>query len=112
MLLQEAAINRPISSWSPLIIFTPNAQNFNVKVAVTKNGSDIITNVEYADFYSAKGWYQAICKQYGKGRIAVLAESAFITAQLDKNGNKYGMNIPNTGNKQFALNRIRWLAGK
>ena len=100
------------STWTPLITFSPNAQNFNVKVAVKKDGGDIITSVEYADFYPAKGYAAAICKQYGKGRIVVLAESAFITAQTDKNGNKFGMNIPNTGNKQFTLNLIRWLAGK
>jgi hypothetical protein len=100
------------STWTPLIIFTPNAQNFNVKVDVKKDDNDIITSVEYADFYSANGYAQGICKQYGKGRIVVLAESAFITAQTDKNGNKFGINIPNTGNKQFALNLIRWLAVK
>jgi hypothetical protein len=81
-------------------------------VNVKKDGGDIITSVEYADFYSAKGFYGGICKQYGKGRIAVLAESAFLTAQTDKNGNKYGMNIAGTDNKQFTLNLIRWLAGK
>jgi hypothetical protein len=100
------------STWTPLVTFSPNAQNFNVKVDVKKDGDDIITSVEYADFYPAKGYAEAICKQYGKGRIVVLAESAFITAQIDKNGNKFGMNIPNTGNKQFTLNLIRWLAGK
>lgn len=100
------------STWTQLLIFTPNAQNYNVKVTVNKNGNDIITNVEYADFYSAKGYSQAICKQYNKGKLVVLAESAFLTAQIDKNGNKYGMNVPNEDNKQFVLNLIRWLALK
>lgn len=100
------------STWTQLLIFTPNAQNFNVKVSVKKDGGDITTSVEYADFYSAKGFSQGICKQYGKGKIVVLAESAFITAQFDKNGNKYGMNSPDEDNKQFVLNLIRWLATK
>jgi hypothetical protein len=100
------------STWTPLLIFSPDAQNFNVKVDVKKKGNDIITNVEYSDFYSANGYAQGICKQYGKGRIVVLAESAFLTAQIDKRGNKFGMNIPNTDNKQFTLNLIRWLAEK
>lgn len=100
------------STWTQLLIFTPNAQNFNVKVNVKKDGGDITTSVEYADFYSAKGYSQGICKQYGKGKIVVLAESAFLTAQIDKNGNKYGMNSPNEDNKQFVLNLIRWLATK
>jgi hypothetical protein len=100
------------STWTQLLIFTPEAQNFNVKVDVKKDGGDTTTNVEYADSYSAKGYSQGICKQYGKGKIVVLAESAFITAQFDKNGNKYGMSSPNQDNKQFALNLIRWLATK
>lgn len=100
------------STWTQLLIFTPNAQNFNVKVNVKKDGGDITTSVEYADFYSAKGYSQGICKQYGKGKIVVLAESAFLTAQFDRNGNKYGMNSPNEDNKQFVLNLIRWLATK
>ena len=100
------------SSWIPLIMFTPNAQNFNVKVNVKKEGGDIITSVEYSDFYPANGYYQGICKQYGKGKIVILAESAFLTAQIDKNGNKFGMNISNTDNKQFTLNLMRWLADK
>lgn len=100
------------STWTQLLIFTPNAQNFNVKVNVKKDGGDITTSVEYADFYSAKGYSQGICKKYGKGKIVVLAESAFITAQFDKNGNKYGMNSPDEDNKQFVLNLIRWLATK
>jgi hypothetical protein len=100
------------STWTQLLIFTPNAQNFNVKVNVKKDGGDITTSVEYADFYSAKGYSQGICKQHGKGKIVVLAESAFLTAQVDKNGNKYGMNNLNEDNKQFVLNLIRWLATK
>lgn len=100
------------STWTQLLIFTPNAQNFNVKVNVKKDGGDITTSVEYADFYSAKGYSQGICKQYGKGKIVVLAESAFLTAQFDKNGNKYGMNSPDEDNKQFVLNLVRWLATK
>lgn len=100
------------STWTQLLIFTAYAQNFNVKVDVKKDGGDITTSVEYADFYSANGYSQGICKQYGKGKIVVLAESAFLTAQFDKNGNKYGMNSPNEDNKQFVLNLIRWLAIK
>lgn len=100
------------STWFPLIIFSPNAQNYNVKVDVKKDGGDITTSVEYSDFYSANGYSQGLCRQYGKGRIIVLAESAFITAQVDKNGNKFGMNIPEADNKQFALNIIRWLAAQ
>lgn len=100
------------STWTQLFIFTPNAQNFNVKVNVKKDGGDITTSVEYADFYSANGYSQGICKEYGKGKVVVLAESAFLTAQFDRNINKYGMNSHDEDNKQFVLNLIRWLATK
>ena len=98
------------SSWTPLLIFSPNAQNYNVKVDVKQDGSNTVTSVTYADFYSAAGWSQGICKQFGRGKIVVLAESAFLTAQFDRNGNKFGMNLPHEDNKQFVLNLIRWLA--
>ena len=98
------------STWVPLLIFSPNAQNYNVKVEVKRDGDDTLTSVTYADFYSAAGWSQGICKQFGKGKIVVLAESAFLTAQFDRNGNKFGMNLPNEDNKQFVVNLIRWLA--
>ncbi|HEX5111755.1 MAG TPA: hypothetical protein VFV79_02835 [Saprospiraceae bacterium] len=98
------------STWTPLLIFSPNAQNYNVKVEVKQDGDDTYTNVTYADFYSAAGWSQGICKSYGKGKIVILAESAFLTAQFDRNGNKFGMNLPHEDNKQFVLNLVRWLA--
>jgi hypothetical protein len=98
------------STWIPLLIFTPNAQNFNVSVEMKKEGGDITTSIAYSDFYPALGYAQGLSKEYGKGRIVVFAESAFLTAQIDNNGNKFGMNIPDTDNKQFVLNVIRWLA--
>lgn len=100
------------STWMPLLIFTDNAQNYNVDVKVNKDGGDVNVNIAYADFYSAKGYAQGICKIYGKGKIVVLAESAMLTAQIDKNGNKFGMNIPNADNKEFTLNIFRWLANR
>lgn len=79
---------------------------------VKKTGGNIIISVEYADCYSAKGYSQGICKLYEKGKIIILAQSALLTAQFHKNGNKYGRNSANEDNKQFVLNTIRWLAIK
>jgi hypothetical protein len=98
------------SSWSPLLIFSGNAQNYNVDIKVERDGGDTKVSVMYADHYSGAGYVQGMCKEYGKGRIVVLAESALLTAQIDRNGNAFGMNIPGRDNKQFALNIIRWLA--
>jgi hypothetical protein len=100
------------STWTDLLILSNNAQNYNVDVKVNREGGDVNVSVSYADFYPATGFSQGICKSYGKGKIVILAESALLTAQYDKNGNKFGMNSPNEDNKQFVLNLIRWLATK
>lgn len=100
------------STWTQLLILSDNAQNYNVDVKIERDGGDVRVNVSYADFYPATGYSQGLCKIYGQGKIVVLSESALLTAQVDKNGNKFGMNILNTDNKDFALNIIRWLADK
>lgn len=100
------------STWTPLLILSSNAQNYNVDVKVDRDGGDVRVSVSYADFYPATGYTQGLCKIFGKGRVVILSESALLTAQIDKNGNKFGMNIPDTDNKQFALNIIRWLSDK
>lgn len=100
------------STWTDLLILSDNAQNYNVDVKVNKEDGDVNVSVSYADFYPATGFSQGICKRYGKGKIVILAESALLTAQYDKNGNKFGMNISDTDNKEFALNIVRWLADK
>lgn len=46
--------------------------------------------------------------------MIVLAEAAMLSAQavLNQNGQRMGimgMNVPGIGNKQFALNALRWL---
>lgn len=98
------------STWTKLLVLSDNAQNYNVDVKVDREGGDVKVNVSYADFYPATGYTQGLCKTYGQGKIVVLSESALLTAQIDKNGNKFGMNILDTDNKVFALNIIRWLA--
>jgi len=100
------------STWTRLLILSDNAQNYNVDVKVERDGGDIRVNVSYADFYPGRDYSQGLCKNYGQGKIVVLSESALLTAQIDKNGNKFGMNISDTDNKEFALNIIRWLANK
>ncbi|CAN5517083.1 hypothetical protein BH10BAC4_BH10BAC4_20260 [soil metagenome] len=98
------------STWTPLLILSSNAQNYNVDVKIDREGGDVRVGVSYADFYPANDYAQGLCKIYGKGKIVILSESALLTAQIDKNGNKFGMNIADTDNKQFTLNIIRWLA--
>lgn len=100
------------AEWTPLLLLSPAAKNYNVKVDVKREGGDIITSVEYAEPHPAAGYAQGLCAEHWRGRIVVLAESALLTAQIDKNGNKYGFNNPGYDNKRFALNVIRWLTAR
>lgn len=55
------------------------------------------------------GRLQAAALQYGKGRVVVAGEAAMFTAQIES-GQRFGMNLPNTDNRQFALNILHWLS--
>ncbi len=59
---------------------------------------------------SAAGRAQGIAMKYGKGRVIVLGEAGMLTAQIDNKGRAFGMNYPNTDNRQLALNTIHWLS--
>jgi len=58
---------------------------------------------------SAKGRNQGLAMQFGKGRIVVLGEAAFLTAQRDEESH-FGLSRTNQ-NAQFALNIVHWLTG-
>lgn len=59
----------------------------------------------------AGGRAQALALTRGRGRVVVLGEAAMITAQIDDDGNRFGMNLPGLDNQAFALNLFDWLAG-
>ncbi|HYG82116.1 MAG TPA: hypothetical protein VD861_17080 [Pyrinomonadaceae bacterium] len=60
---------------------------------------------------SAAGRAQAVALKFGKGRAVVLGEAAMLTAQISAEGEKFGMNVPGTDDRQFALNVMHWLSG-
>ncbi|MDT4952994.1 MAG: hypothetical protein QOJ02_1132 [Acidobacteriota bacterium] len=60
---------------------------------------------------SAAGRAQGIALKFGKGRAVVLGEAAMLTAQLSGEGEKFGMNVAGTDDRQFALNIMHWLSG-
>lgn len=60
---------------------------------------------------SARGRAQAVALAYGKGRVVITGEAAMLTAQTTGGGRlHFGMNWPNTDDKQFALNIAHWLS--
>jgi putative intracellular protease/amidase len=57
----------------------------------------------------ATGRAQGIAMKFGKGRVIVLGEAGMLSAQIDNQGRAFGMNYPNTDNRQLALNIMHWL---
>lgn len=61
---------------------------------------------------SAAGRAQGIAYRLGKGRVVVLGDAAMLSAQVTGSDNQpFGMNIPDTDNRQLALNIMHWLSG-
>ena len=59
---------------------------------------------------SAAGRAQGIAMRFGEGRVIVLGEAGMLSAQVDNKGRAFGMNYPNTDNRQLALNIMHWLS--
>jgi hypothetical protein len=64
---------------------------------------------------SVGGRAQGLALSFGKGRVVVLGEAALLSAQVlpaaDGTEMKFGMNVPGTDDRQFALNVFHWLSG-
>jgi hypothetical protein len=64
----------------------------------------------------AAGRAQGVALLAGRGRVVVLGEAAMLTAQIAvgaKGGGeplRFGMNVPGSDNRQFALNVLHWLS--
>lgn len=100
------------STFTPLLLLSAAAQNFDKRLAILTAGGDTRVEVTFTNPHSAQGYCQGVCKEVGRGRLVVLAESAMLTAQIDKDGQRFGMNVPQEDNKQFVLNMIRWLVSR
>jgi hypothetical protein len=63
---------------------------------------------------SVAGRAQGIAMPFGNGRIVVLGEAGFLTAQLvrfeDGREMRFGLNVPGYDDQQFALNVLHWLS--
>jgi hypothetical protein len=86
MLPPSAIENMPLPADSANQLMTPEAEN------------------------PSAGIVQAVAFDYGQGRVVVLGEAAMITAQIDQQGRRFGMNLEGLDNRQFALNIMHWLS--
>ena len=73
------------------------------------------TGMQYGEnSVSVTGRAQGLAMDYQRGRIVVLGEAGFLSAQLvrypDGREMRFGMNIPGYDNQQFALNVMHWLS--
>jgi len=87
------------------------AYDMTAKTEVLKDGNDTRVNVTFNNPQSAKGRSQGLALKFGKGKVIVLGEAAMLSAQLNRDNSKFGMNV-NPDNKKLALNIIHWLAIK
>jgi hypothetical protein len=60
---------------------------------------------------SAAGRSQGLVFIHGRGRVVVLGEAGTLTAQSDRAGRPFGINVEGTDNRQLALNIMHWLSG-
>lgn len=73
-------------------------------------GGRTVTTFETEDT-SAAGHCQGLAMSFGAGRVVVLGEASMLSAQIDaESGLRFGMNVDGTGNRQFVLSTVRWLA--
>jgi hypothetical protein len=87
------------------------AYDMTAKTEVVKDGDDTRVTVTFNNPKSAKGRSQGLALTAGKGKVIVLGEAAMLSAQVDRENSRFGMNV-NPGNKALALNIIHWLAIK
>lgn len=56
------------------------------------------------------GGAQGVAFDYGRGRVVVLGEAGMLTAQVNDDGLRFGMNVAGFDNRQFVLNVMHWLS--
>lgn len=98
------------SDATALLRLSPQAYYLEPSVSVEQRGSDRLTHVNYENPTSAGGHALAIAFQFGRGRVVMIAEAGMLTAQKNRDGSKFGMNLPGNDNRQFVLNIIHWLS--
>jgi hypothetical protein len=70
-----------------------------------------------AESFPVAGRVQGLAMPFGKGRVVVLGEAGMFSAQLvdfppgaQQQDIRFGMQVPGTDDRQFALNVLHWLS--
>ncbi len=94
-----------------LLQLSADAIHVEPSVRVEQRGSDRLVHVDYAGPSAAGSHTQGTAFTLGRGRVVVMAEAAALTAQRNRDGTRFGMNLPGNDNRQFTLNILHWLSG-
>lgn len=94
----------------PLLRLSPTAVNRAPDVKVERSGSDSRVTVTYGEPVPAAGYSQGLVFELDRGRVVVLGDAGMLSAQLDREGRPFGMNVPGNENRQFVLNTLHWLS--
>lgn len=95
-----------------ILMVGDNATDLLPSVKVVKDGSDTRTIVDYPASQPARGRALGVVLEHGRGRVAIIGDSAMLTAQYDrKTARTYGFTSKGFDNERFALNLLRWVIG-
>jgi hypothetical protein len=93
-----------------LLRFSNTALAYSATTKIEKDGNTTRVIVTYGNPASALGQTQGLAFSVGKGRVVVVGEAAMLTAQIDRLGTAFGMNVAGTDDRQFVLNVAHWLS--
>jgi hypothetical protein len=96
----------------PLLRLAPTARDLVVlKIEVEPGllGSTARTTLDGP--FPTRGNCQAAAVAVGRGRVVVFGEAGVLTAQVDEEGRRFGLDWPGSHNRRLALNAVRWLGG-
>ncbi len=99
------------ASGAAFLKLSDRALDFFPSAKIEKSDGDTRTIVTYGNPVSASGRAQGLALQFGEGRVVILGDAGMLTAQVNRDGKPFGMNLPGNDNKQLALNIMHWLSG-
>lgn len=101
---------------APLMTLPPSAREAPDTDALNAAAARVREGTAPAEPTLAPGRVQGLAMMRGAGRIVALGEAGMFSAQIvrmpGQEDRKFGMNTAGHDNQQFALNVMRWLAGR
>jgi len=93
-----------------LLRLSRSAMTYSAVPKIEKDGRTTRVIVTYGNPAPAFGQSQGLAFSVGNGRVVVLGEAAMLTAQIDRMGTVFGMNVAGNDDRQLVLNVAHWLS--